>query len=331
MPQKKNLKKTTKQPQNNQITSNDDPCPFPDDIPNEIETEMDQMGQMVHNGPELGNTNNQLLAPLTYDRNRSLFWVFTYNNYIMGQMGQFTQLLELECEWYVFQEEIGASGTPHLQGTLKLKNRKRLSELKKLFGPTIHWEITKSVPASIEYAKKAETRAGKIFSKGIKIPEPLDIDEPWGWQLEIMDVIQQKPDKRTIWWLWEPNGNVGKTSFCKYLCVKHDALMLSGKSSDMFHMLSKFENKRKLIIVDVPRSSQDFINYGALESIKNGLIFSGKYEGAQIIFNCPHLICFSNQKPDETKMSNDRWKIRYIDIETQKLKEDIQITLEEDL
>ena len=46
-----------------------------------------------------------------------------------------------------------------------------------------------------------------------------------------------------------------------------------------------------------------------IESIKNGLVFSGKYEGAQLIFNRPHVICFSNSLPDTTMMSADRWKI----------------------
>lgn len=320
MPKKLN-KKTTKQSNNAHSDSNNESNNAQTNCPELAKTGQDKSGA--------GNTDSQPPPSQTYDFSRSNFWVFTYNNYDIGHIGHFTQLLDIECEWYVFQEEIGDKGTPHLQGSIKLKTRKRMSELKKLFGPTIHWEITKSVPAAIEYAKKVKTRNGQIFTKGIKIPEPLDIDEPWGWQLELMDIIQQKPDKRTIWWLWEPKGNVGKTSFCKFLCAKHNALMLSGKSSDMFHMLTKFEDKRKLIIVDIPRSTQDFINYGALESIKNGLIFSGKYEGAQLLFNCPHLLCFSNQKPDVSKMSGDRWKIRYINVEEQKLEESIEYNLDD--
>jgi hypothetical protein len=54
--------------------------------------------------------------------------------------------------------------------------------------------------------------------------------------------------------------------------------MLTGKSNDMFNMLAKFSNKRKLIIVvDAPRCISDYINYGAIEAIKNGLVCSGKY------------------------------------------------------
>jgi hypothetical protein len=179
----------------------------------------------------------------------------------------------------------------------------------KVINPKIHWENTKSVKASIEYCTKYETRSGRIYSYGIEIPEKLDIENPYGWQLDIMAILKNTPDKRTIHWFWEPKGNVGKTTLCKYLVVKHDALMLNGKSADMYHMLAKYPNKRKLVICDIPRSSVGYINYGAIESIKNGLIFSGKYEGAQLVFNCPHVIVFANEPPDRSQCSADRWNV----------------------
>ena len=142
----------------------------------------------------------------------------------------------------------------------------------------------------------------------------IDIDEPGGWQTEIMDIIQEKPDERTIHWFWEDKGNVGKTSLCKYLVIKHGALMLTGKSNDMYRMISKFPDKNKLFIVDCPRSQQDYINYDAIEQIKNGFIFSGKYNGVQLVFNYPHVIVFANIPPDESKMSQiDRWNVRFIE------------------
>jgi hypothetical protein len=54
------------------------------------------------------------------------------------------------------------------------------------------------------------------------------------------------------------------------------------------------------------------VNYGAIEQIKNGLLFSGKYEGGQCVFNQPHVIVFANAEPKEEQMSMDRWDIREI-------------------
>lgn len=236
------------------------------------------------------------------------YWCFTLNNYEIEQIEQIEQILKHQCKWYVFQEEKGESGTPHLQGTICLLKKQRLTELKKI-NQKIHWEATKCVSASIAYCTKKDSAIGKTYHWGINLPEPVETEEPRDWQLKVMDIINMPPDKRTIHWFWEPDGNVGKTTLCKYLVVNHNALMLSGKANDMFHMISKYPNKRKLILIDVPRSSQDFICYGAIEQIKNGLIFSGKYDCTQCVFNSPHVIVFANKKPDIEKMSDDRWNI----------------------
>jgi len=252
---------------------------------------------------EGGNTKTPSL--LNY---QTPFWFFTYNNYTFETIETIETILKHECKWFIFQEEKGAEGTPHLQGTICLKQKQRLSYIAK-FDPKIHWEPTKSIKKSIEYCTKYESRAGKIYSMGIDVPKQATVEEPYGWQLEVMKALEEKPDKRTIHWYWEPDGNVGKSTFSKYLVVKKNALMLTGKSADMYHMLSKYPNKRDLIVVDVPRSSKEFINYGAIEQIKNGLVFSGKYEGSQLVFDSPHVVCFANQEPSIDKMSADRWHI----------------------
>lgn len=262
---------------------------------------------METDGDGRGNTNSRPF-PTKRDTQR-VYWCFTFNNY--SNVETLETIFKGFCQWYVFQEEIGANGTPHLQGTICLKTKQRLSELKHI-DPAIHWEPTKAVKASILYCTKKETSTGRVFSHGIELPEELESDKPYGWQLKVMDIIKEKPDKRTIHWFWEPNGNVGKTSLCKHLVINHNALMLTGKSTDMYHMISKFPNKRKLFIIDVPRSTQDYINYGAIEQMKNGLIFSGKYEGSQLVFNCPHVIVFANEPPNLSMMSADRWNIVHI-------------------
>ena len=65
----------------------------------------------------------------------------------------------------------------------------------------------------------------------------------------------------------------------------------------------------EIILLDIPRASKDFINYGAIEQLKNGCLYSGKYEGGDCIFPHPHVICFANEEPDKDMMSKDRWDI----------------------
>lgn len=235
------------------------------------------------------------------------YWIFVWNNYTMEDVNNLINILDHECEWYVFQEETGEEKTPHLQGSFFLKKQQRLTSLKK-WNSKIHFEITKSVSASLAYSTKKATRTGQQWTKGIEVEEELEFDEPYGWQLKVLDIIKEKPDKRAIYWFWEPKGNCGKSELCKYLYMKHKALMLTGKSTDMFHILSKAKHK-KIIIVDVPRTQQDYVNYGALEQIKNGFVCSGKYDGCNLAFNRPHLIIFANEPPCTHKMSLDRWHI----------------------
>lgn len=261
---------------------------------------------------ELGNTESSSTCEKTKKSNtQNIYWCFTYNNYEIEKIELLVSALENICDWFIFQEEIGEKGTKHLQGCMKLKKRDRLSKLKKIEG-AIHWEVTKQITASMWYCSNKEKRSGKIWTKNCKIPIQVKVEEPYGWQKEVMKIINQDPDKRSIYWFYDEKGNKGKTTLCKYLVVKRDAIMLCGKSNDMYHMLSKNENPT-LICVDVPRSSNEYINYGAIEQIKNGLIFSGKYEGKQLVFDAPHVFVFANEYPDVEKLSKDRWKIFNID------------------
>lgn len=257
---------------------------------------------------EGGNTASPPSLPKKSQPPQCIYWSFTLNNWEVEQVERLERLFQHECKWYVFQEELSASGTPHLQGTLCLLKRQRRTELSAL-DKNIHWEPTKSVSGSLVYCTKKESAVGPVHYHGIDVPKPLKLHEPRGWQLEVMRIIADEPDERTIHWFWEANGGVGKTCLCKYLAVKHNALMVTGKSADMFHSIATNPKKRELVIVDVPRSTQDYVNYGAIEAIKNGLLFSGKYEGAQLVFNSPHVFMFANEPPREDKMSQDRWHI----------------------
>ncbi len=57
----------------------------------------------------------------------------------------------------------------------------------------------------------------------------------------------------------------------------------------------------------------DHINYEIIESVKNGIIYNTKYECEMRVYAIPHVIVFSNEMPDETKLSRDRWNIQEIE------------------
>ena len=228
------------------------------------------------------------------------YWCFTYNKYDVEKVETMEIVLRMEADWYVFQEEVGESGTAHLQGTICWKKKKRLTECKEVWCPTIHWEKTKSVKASVAYCSKMDTRKpdGMQWTHGIELPDEVVCPSVYGWQEKVIEIVSGAVDKRKIHWFHEGSGGKGKSELCKWLVMKKNALMCDGKGKDAFHMISKFPNKRKVIVYDLPRSfKQDRMDWGALEQIKNGLIFSGKYDSTQVVFNAPHIIVFSNEEP----------------------------------
>lgn len=247
----------------------------------------------------------------------SLYWTFTFNNFTELDFDILRYELSLHCLDYRVQEEIGESGTPHLQGCIKAKKRIRPDEA--FSNKKIHWEKTRSPVHARAYCSKEETATGRYI---LDTMDPVDLIIPnKPWQLEILDIISRKADYRSIYWYWEPDGNVGKSAFTKYLCAKKDALCVSGKSSDCKHAIASWYEKKcfypKIILLDVPRTNIDYLSYEAIESIKNGCFFSGKYESGQVIMNNPHIFIFANSEPNTNTMSKDRWIIRRITNQTE--------------
>jgi len=258
------------------------------------------------NSAGLGNTKAPQIAV-------SKNWCFTLNNWTEEQKDKILLLCANSAiiKSYVFQAEIGKEGTNHLQGYIEFVKRDRPKSLFNI--DQIHWEKCKSPKASIAYCSKSDTSTGQRWTN-LNLPKPLKIiTELYQWQKDIVEIIKKEPDNRSIYWYWESVGGIGKTQFCKYLVVHHNAIILGGKGADCKYAIIKYEEKHgvypELIIYDVSRSTNDYISYDSLESIKNGLFFSNKYESAQVIMNSPHLICFANEEPDTSKMSADRWKI----------------------
>lgn len=247
-----------------------------------------------------------------------LYWFFTLNNYNMENIEYLRAQFQVLSEWFVFQEEIGESGTKHLQGTIKLKAKGRpfnlFPELK-----LIHWEKTKSVKNAIEYCTKEQTRNGEIYTN-LLLPKPLrvlDVDSLYPWQRDIYELCMTEPDDRTIYWFYDRKGATGKTALAKMLCARYGAICVSGKGTDCKHGIVDYIEKNKvapiIIIMNIPRCNIDYISYEAIESIKDGLFFSGKYESGQVVMNCPHVIIFANEHPDTSKLSADRWFISNLD------------------
>lgn len=246
-------------------------------------------------------------------------WVFTWNNYAENWEELFSSQFGTDgtagtkVSKFVVGKEVGESGTPHLQGYILFNQRVRPLSL---FPPTVdwgkklHWEAAKGSPdQNFQYC----TKDGDYIAKGF--PKPLKlIKDLRPWQQGIVDLIKTEPDDRSIHWYWESEGNIGKSALCKLMVHKHNAKYCgAGKEADiLYHIMNSGIEKEDIgvVVYDIPRSHEGHVSYAALERIKNGMVFSPKYESGQLLFNPPHIIIFANFPPAfPEKMSSDRWKI----------------------
>lgn len=258
----------------------------------------------------VGNTKS------TSSRDNAYYkWFFTFNNYSESDIMKLRLLFDKITKVYKFQEETGENGTKHLQGCISLIKKERFSTISK-YDQRIHWEKTRNEEAAMAYSCKEETRTGRIFTNEkikafVRTKTKFDELRPLK---EVIEIITKEPDNRTINWIWSEEGKVGKTSTAAFLERNYQGVCVAnGKAADIKNTVIKHleENDLDVMIVTVPRSAQEYIGglYGVLEEIKDGLIYSGKYEGGFRNIEHPHVIVMCNFEPDRYKMSEDRWNV----------------------
>lgn len=263
------------------------------------------MNILAPNGSEEGG--NTVLPPLRQPAARKRY-CFTLNNYSNDEKVNLALEFRQSADGFIIGEEIGENGTPHLQGYVEFKIKKHLRTIKKI-NDRIHWEGARGDRMSnIKYCSKE-----KIYISTYAVRRPVKFpDMERRWQKFLLEKIRQEPDGRKIIWCFDREGGQGKSTFSKFLYMNHQALMLPTKQNDAFYVVAKAFNDNhplNLIVFDIPRSSKEFICYGVMEKVKDGFISSGKYESCSVAYAPPHVLVFSNEPPDRSKMSSDRWEV----------------------
>lgn len=276
------------------------------------------MGIVPDSSSEEGNTKSS--SPVKKKQiSPAKRWGFVLNNYTDDDISSIVPRLEEICKFGCFSKEVGETGTPHLQGYVEFLQKCRPIGHSKLT-TRIHWGDENGKPskgsreANVDYCTKwgkQELDWKHGFPRQIKLIDPV-----YEWEQEILKIITTEPDDRTLHWYYG-DGNIGKTSFCKYLVVKHNAIIVGGKAADMKNAIATYVNENgdypELLIMNIPKSYDiQFCSYEGIESCKDMLFYSGKYEGKMVAGPCPHMLVFANETPDTTKMMADRWKIKHI-------------------
>ena len=279
--------------------------------PGSVGEQEEPSGSNGSNGP--GNTNGAKRSRV----NAGKHWVFTWNNYPSDAITTLKETFSSNKLRYVFQQERGEEGTPHLQGYVCCTEGK-MRPVEKLKLPTgIHWEKCRDVRKSIDYCHKDDTRDGEIFTNmdlWDDTPPVLSRESLNTWQRQLLDLVSGDPDPRRVLWIYDEQGNTGKTYFAHFLCGMSDnVIFVNGKGSDILYAFAAHKATTgrfpKYVLYGVPRSSAGFFSYSSLEQLKDGIFFSGKYESAMCRFATPHVVVLCNQQTEWEKLSRDRWRV----------------------
>lgn len=131
------------------------------------------------------------------------------------------------------------------------------------------------------------------------------------WQAELETELEEQADNRSIVFYVDEEGGKGKSWFIRYMLTKRpaDVQCLSiGKRDDIAYIV---DARRSIFLFNIPRDQMEFLQYSVLESLKDQLMISTKYQGKTKMWKrSPHVIVFCNEPPNETKLSADRLIIR---------------------
>nr|WAE42579.1 MAG: replication associated protein [Cressdnaviricota sp.] len=222
---------------------------------------------------------------------------------------QLSQHLKGFCKKFKFQLEKGETTEYlHWQMVISLKQKEYFATIKNLFPHGAHIEGAKDVFKAYNYCGKSETRVEGPYDENSTFLITIEKLRPW--QQDLYNELLTTPHPRKVIWYVDEIGGKGKSAFTKFLAIKLQADCFNNGGTN--HIAYALSDQPKICIFDFSRSNEERVNYSVLECVKNGHLFSAKYESKSKIFNTPHLVVFSNFFPERKEMSEDRWDVRVL-------------------
>ena len=247
-----------------------------------------------------------------------------------------------DIEDFVGQLETGTeTSIPHYQLAIKVSSLCTKTKVLEAFNEKVEGHINVEIQFNLEdmknYCSKetnfiSEQYSGKIYKHQWQMdflerkPQLKKVlDKPFLWQ-EFLNkkIINLEPDDRTVDWIIDPIGNTGKSSFARaYVSeIPTDGILMKIDNLDRMELtlIKKIEEYRrkyykdpKVIFFDFPRASDPTKIVAAtalMEDAKSGHLettFGGNHKEIEI--SDVHIIVLSNNAPDLSVLSVDRWRL----------------------
>ncbi len=237
------------------------------------------------------------------------------------------------CVTCTYQFERGEQGRLHLHAALRLRRNRRMRILQavQFCRETDSWDegrpqrevrVQRVIdwPSALAYVTKDDTRVSGPHGD---VPPPTresydlspdDLPELYAWQKTVVTTLTVPdpvlPDQwreRTIFWLWEADGAVGKTMLLRYLVVNHNAVLLQGAARHCKAVA--YKHPADIYVFPVPRSANDPC-LATIEDIKDGIFMSGFGTEAtgMVCRRSPQILVLANRRcSNMAGLSRDRW------------------------
>lgn len=161
------------------------------------------------------------------------------------------------------------------------------------------------------YPNACRTIAEAALPRPRLIPDGADLRD---WQSALHDALIEECDNdRGILFYVDPEGNSGKSWFCRYMLDRYwtrTQLLGVGKVTDIAYMV---DPEKDIILIDCERSASEYLQYRVLEQLKNRLVTSTKYTASmKVMRKLPHVVVMMNEEPDKNALTCDRYLIHYL-------------------
>lgn len=238
-------------------------------------------------------------------------------------------LAAVDADKYMFQFERPTAGNLHIQAFIHVDVRRRTSTVLNRLMETYH-ERQQPAPmfhvapcsasgktALAKYVMKPETRvdgpyADHFIYMGQDLPPTAEL---YPYQLELVLEATKPPSKenRSINWLSDTQGNMGKSTICKYLRHYHQVPTIQFASAwNMMEVISA-NRHRPMYVFDLTRTKPVDVKmddlYSIMEQLKTGNLQKTKGKVESWLQMPARVWVFSNYMPDTSKLTGDRWLI----------------------
>lgn len=174
-------------------------------------------------------------------------------------------------------------------------------------------EVYERIPLNLALAAK-EVYKHKPRSHD---PPELSEDKFYPWQKKMTEMLFQPPNSRKIYWIFDKEGNKGKTWYCEWINKTHPnkTIYLNnvGQIRDFCQNLKIYHEQMwegDTMILNFTRNFHDKTHiYQACEMTLDKFITCTKYEGGGFWLKKMHVVIFANFTPKVEEMSHDRWSI----------------------